>query len=401
MPKRQANNAVVEAFDGTSKAVYSFAGIDSTKLYTGINLKSFKYQVTTNSWTNLPTLPDTLGKVAAGASVVKNKIYIMGGYHVFENGNEISSNKNHVFNPLTNSFEADGANIPVSIDDHVQAVWRDSLIYLISGWSNTGNVANVQIYNPALNSWHVGSSVPNTTSFKAFGASGTVVGDTIYYNGGVKSGAQFVNVPFLRKGIINPLDPSQITWFQEQNNPGASGYRMAATSYKNYAIWIGGGDVAYNYNGIGYYGTGGVSPMDRILSYETISKSWIENLSEPESVMDLRGIAKIDSNTWIIAGGMGLNQAVSNYTYQIKLENISANIKTKNSSKFHIVPNPFKNEIEIIHEKDNQQFKIYTVAGELIHEGRTQYSEKIDLSSLKNGFYFLHVNQSVSKIVKQ
>ena len=41
----------------------------------------------------------------------------------------------------------DGADIPKAIDDQVQAVWQDSLIYVITGWSNTTNVVDVQASN--------------------------------------------------------------------------------------------------------------------------------------------------------------------------------------------------------------------------------------------------------------
>ena len=114
--------------------------------------------------------PDTLGKVAAGASRVGNIIYIFGGYHVLANGDEISSNKVHRFDVSQNQFISDGAPIPIPIDDHVQAVWKDSLIFVVTGWSNSQNVANVQIYNPSTDTWLAGTSVPNTSHDKVFGA---------------------------------------------------------------------------------------------------------------------------------------------------------------------------------------------------------------------------------------
>ena len=76
-------------------------------------------------------------------------------------------------------------------------VYKDSLIYVVTGWSGSGfsgtNVANVQIYNPANDTWSVGTPVPNTNQYKAFGASGIIVEDTIYYFGGAKiSGFNFL-----------------------------------------------------------------------------------------------------------------------------------------------------------------------------------------------------------------
>ena len=185
MPERISNNAVTQGVDGSGNInVYSFSGIDSTKLYSGINLKSYRYNVTTALWETIASLPDGQGKIAAGASTIKNKIYIIGGYHVNANGSEVSSAKVHVYDPTTNTYLLDGAEIPVPIDDHVQAVWRDSLIYVVTGWSNNNNVPDVQIYDPAHDNWLIGTATPNITQYKMFGASGVIIGDTIYYNGG-------------------------------------------------------------------------------------------------------------------------------------------------------------------------------------------------------------------------
>ena len=191
MPMKISNNAVTQGVLNGIQYVYSFGGIDSTKNYTGINLKSFRYNVSTNSWDTIPDLPDTRGKIASGASTIDSVIYIIGGYHVSFGGNEVSSNKVHRFNINTNTYLSDATAIPIAIDDHVQAVWKDSLIYVITGWSNSGNVPNVQIYNPISDSWTVGTSTPNNNIYKSFGASGTIVGNTIYYFGGASMGGSF------------------------------------------------------------------------------------------------------------------------------------------------------------------------------------------------------------------
>ena len=156
MPERVSNNAVVAAKSGGASFVYSFTGIDSTKKWSGIHLKSWRFNTMSEVWQQIPPVPDPAGgKIAASASVVKNKIYLIGGYHVAANGDETSSKKTHRFDPETNDWLPDGADIPVAIDDHVQAVWRDSLIFVVTGWSNTANVPNVQIYNPSTDAWRV------------------------------------------------------------------------------------------------------------------------------------------------------------------------------------------------------------------------------------------------------
>jgi N-acetylneuraminic acid mutarotase len=313
MPFRTSNNAVCEAVVGIDEVVYTFGGIDTTKIYSGIHNRCFKYTVGTDTWIEIDTLPDA-PKIASAASFVKGKIYILGGYHVAAGGSETSSNKVHVYNPGTESFEADGASIPVPIDDHVQCVYQDSLIFVVTGWSNSGNVPNVQIYNPLLNQWQVGTSTTNNAFYTAFGASGYIIGDTIYYHGGASGGA-FGAKKFMRKGYINPLDPTEITWTLMDDAPGDAGYRSACSAHGNTIFWIGGSAKSYNYDGIAYDGSGGVDPSARVLHFNNSVYQYSDEIAEPYGVMDLRGVAKFGNDRWIICGGMDTNQVVSNRTF--------------------------------------------------------------------------------------
>ena len=257
MPFATSNNAVCEARVAGNEFVYSFGGIGTGKTYADIHLRSFKYNVMSDLWQEIDPLPDGLSKIASGASFVKGKIYIIGGYHVYSNGNEVSSDKVHVYNPTTEAYEADRTPIPIPIDDHVQCVYKDSLIFVVTGWSNAGNVPNVQIYDPTFNSWQVGTSTPNNVYYTSFGASGYIIGDTIYYHGGA-SGGSFGARNYLRKGFINPSDPTNIVWLPYESAIGINGYRSACSGDGSVVFWVGGSSVSYNYNGIAYNGSGGV-----------------------------------------------------------------------------------------------------------------------------------------------
>ncbi|MCI5056244.1 MAG: kelch repeat-containing protein, partial [Flavobacteriales bacterium] len=310
------NNAVCEGFINNQPYVYSFAGLDDSKLPSGIHLRSFKYDVNNDIWSSIPDLPDTMGKIAAAATYINGIIYIIGGYHVFDNGHEVSSNKVHRFDVNTNAFLSDGANIPTAIDDQVQVLWRDSLIFVISGWSNTTNVPDVQIYNPYHDTWSTGTPVPATGAYMAFGASGNIIGDTIYYFGGARMGSAFPIQNTMRKGIIDPNDPTQIIWSNSVIDSQINGYRMGSFEHAGSVFWIGGSAVTYNYNGVAYNGTGGVPPLKRQLSFNPSNSNYeINDLLEVP--MDLRGVARVNANTFYTAGGMLDNQTVTNKTHKI------------------------------------------------------------------------------------
>ncbi len=407
LPVRVSNNAVCEGFIGNNAYAYSFAGIDSTKTYEGIHLKSFRYDLQTSTVTQLPDLPDTLGKIACAASRVGNIIYISGGYHVFADHSELSSNKMHRFDIVTNTFLSDGADIPVATDDHVQVVWRDSLIFLISGWSNTGNISDVQIYNPALDNWTVGTGIPNNHIYRSFGASGVIFGDTIYYFGGARSSFGFNIQNFLRKGIINPDDPSQIEWSYEVPDENVNGYRMAATTVKSTLHWIGGSNVTYNYDGIAYNGSGGVPPANRDLYTSVHSISWSEDLL-PEIPMDLRGIASINDSVKYIMGGMIANQEVTNTIYKLEWDCTFLDLSSKEENGNPVIyPNPF-NEVINIKSVSGNQFRtlsVYNAQGEeVISQNITNDFVEISTIKLSSGLYYLVLegenNISTQKLVK-
>lgn len=308
-PEPVTNNAVSEGFINNAPYIFSFGGLDSTKAYLGIHQRSYRYNLKNNSWLQIANLPDTLGKIANAATLIKDTIYIMGGYHVFENGTEISSNKVHRYAVKSNRFLSDGAPIPIPIDDHVQTVWRDSLIYVISGWSQKENIPNVQIYNPYTNIWNIGTSTPNNNQFKAFGASGVIVKDTIYYFGGAAMGKSFPIQSQLRKGVINPENSQNIAWTTSNLDSTYSSYRMAATTVSENPHFIGGSATTYNYNGISYQNSIGVSPHYSEFYYKNGKlKKNLEQLLP----MDLRGISSVNDSIKYLYGGMENNQKVSN-----------------------------------------------------------------------------------------
>jgi len=315
LPEPITNNAVSEGFIDGNPYVFTFGGLDSTKLFSGIHKRSYRLDITSNAWQQIDDLPDTLGKIASAATRIKNTIYILGGYHVFADDSEKSSNKVHRYDILKNKFLEDGTSIPVPIDDHVQVVWRDSLIYVITGWSDKENVPNVQIYNPEINSWSIGTPVPDNHIYKSFGASGTIVGDTIFYFGGASMGKHYPIQNILRKGIIEANNPTQIKWSHQVLDSRIVGYRMAATKLNNRPHWLGGSTTTYNYNAIAYNGSGGVHSSNRDL-YLSNNKFGITILKKLP--MDLRGIAEINDSTFIIIGGIKENQKVSANVYLLE-----------------------------------------------------------------------------------
>lgn len=399
MPYAISNNAVCEGYINDMPFLFSFSGIDTSKIYSGISNRSFKFDITSNTWQEIEALPDSNTKIAAAASFVNGKIYIIGGYTVLQSGNEISSNKVHIYDPISNSYLPDGTDIPIAIDDHVQCVYNDSLIYVVTGWSNTTNVNDVQIYNTYLNTWQEGTATPNGTNFKVFGASGAIIGDTLYYLGGAKIGNNFPLGDAFRKGYINPQNPNEITW-SHQNLNSAVAYRQACINLNDSLYFIGGSKTSYNYNGVAYNGTGGVEPSLEIVRYVPINGELELFINAAPEIMDLRGIAKTGEKIYL-AGGMQSGQNVTDKVYSFTFNDnyiFTENLFPENHISFTfdaiiLKPNTFR------------KYCIVNLNGSLISCNRVNQLNRIDISELDAGSYIIQAtnfsNQlHVKKFVK-
>lgn len=385
-PEPVTNNAVCEGFSAEGTFIYSFAGIDSTLQSSGIHLKSWRMNTQTLQVEALPNLPDTLGKIAAAASRVGNLIYIIGGYHVFPNGSELSSNKVHRFDIAQNQFLTDAAPLPVPIDDHVQAVYKDSLIYVVTGWSDNGNVPDVQIYNTYTNTWLAGTSTPNTNAYKCFGASGEIIGDTLYYFGGA-AGFNFAAQTELRKGYINPGNPTEITWSETEPSPAITGYRSAACLTDQAIHWLGGSSVTYNFNAIAYNGSGLVAPANHTVYYHP-NGNWG---SQPgiDIPMDLRGVANITDRRKQLIGGIGPDGVVHSSVIELVYSGSLAVTDALVTDELILIPNPTSGMQSV---KKSGHLSIYTNTGSLVYRHQVRQNQLLDISSLREGTYVSVLN---------
>ncbi len=391
LPEAVSNNAVVAAKTSNGTYAFSFSGILAGKTHTDIHKKNFRYSVDDNLWEQIADLPSGNGRIAAGASVVKGLIYIIGGYEVFANGNERSFDEVHIYNPETNSFLENGTPIPTPIDDHVQVVYQDSLIYVITGWSNTTNIGLVQVYDPGLDEWKQATPLPNSSQYKVFGASGSIVGDTIYYSGGARALNNFPPSNTLRKGAINIDDPYKIAWSGVTANE-AVGYRMAGFSYTGQCYWYGGSKVTYNYNGIAYNGSGGVSPIADLSSFKIDEQKWEKNAGLPVR-MDLRGIARISDSEFMIAGGMIEDQVVTDRCFKFDMSALTSTTRLP-LSEYSFVPNPSTGIVHLKNAPRHGLLEVLDQAGRVVYRIELSNKSTLDLRKLETGIYFFCFRES-------
>lgn len=313
LPAPIANNAVASSTVDGEDRLFSFLGLGSGKDFRAITTRAFALDVKRGRWEPLPDVPGPVGRLAATAQAFGGRVYVFGGYSVAADGKETTSPAVDIYDVRERRYTR-GADIPVPIDDTVSGVWRDRLIFLVSGWSVADNVDAVQIYDPARDTWMRGTAVPGTP---VFGHSGGIVRDSIVYCGGArvqapKSPKYAANSECFR-GDIDPEDPTRVAWRRISNHPGPARYRAAAGPVRTGGVvgvmFVGGTWNPYNYNGVGYDGKPS-EPEATSWIYDIARNEWVEGPRLTAPSMDHRGLVALDGAWWTI-GGFGPGQSVS------------------------------------------------------------------------------------------
>ena len=307
LPRPVANNAVAgHSLDGRTE-VYSFLGIDTSKVWSGVQSWAFRWRLNEDEWSLLPPVPGP-GRLAATAQAVGGRVFVFGGYTVDADGGEVSIESVDIFDPALERWSS-GAPIPIPVDDAVSGVWRDSLIYLVSGWHNDGNEPDVQIYDPWTDTWSQASPIPGPP---VFGHTGGLAGDHLVYVDGAEV---VVGRPRYRlaqsswRGTIDPAQPEHVEWSPLVPHPGPALYRAAALGVEEGVLFYGGTDNPYNYNGLGYDGAPAGARTHGFF-YRVESASWEALPPLPVASMDHRGLA-LARDRVVLVGGMNSAREVS------------------------------------------------------------------------------------------
>lgn len=320
LPRPVANNAGVAVATPDGGAVLSFLGIDASLRWDGVESVAYRWTVGDDAWVELPSVPGP-GRLAATAQAVGDRVYLFGGYTVAEDGSERSLPNVDVYDPASGIWSR-GADIPVPVDDAVSGVWRDSLVFLVSGWHDTGNVDRVQIYDPANDRWLQATPIPGTP---VFGHTGGIAGNAIVYVGGARvtrGEPRYAIEPTAWRGDIDVSDPTRIRWRRIEPPPGPPLYRAAGGSVAGRVIVAGGTDNPYNYDGVGYDGVPS-APRTGVYAYDVTAASWTELPGLAVATMDHRSIA-VAGGRAVIAGGMTRDQTVTDRVTWIETAHLFA-----------------------------------------------------------------------------
>ncbi len=196
-PANQDRLAHAVVYDPLGDKLYMIGGNPAGQSGTYLTA-NYEYNPATRTWATKASMPTARGWLAG--SVVDGKIYIIGGHN--NSGQAIATNE--CFDIAANTWSTRTARPRIGLAA-AEVVWRDSLIYVLGGNNASTGFNNVDIYDATADAWSVGTALP----FPLFMGSAGIIGDTIFIAQGYNNSACWPN---LYKGVINPANPTQITW---------------------------------------------------------------------------------------------------------------------------------------------------------------------------------------------
>lgn len=175
-------NDQIYVIGGTSPVFGSSAGSDLVQIY---DLKSGIWTVGKE---NMPTK-----RQAAAATVIGNKIYVMGGYVCSSSGCTKYDNL-EVYDTTEKRWLVETDPMPMLRPTYYpMAVTMNNKIYAFGGSSLSGMLDTVQVYNPQINTWQDDTAMPLPgTAFSD--SSDSIIDGTIYVVGLMETNGEYTGV---------------------------------------------------------------------------------------------------------------------------------------------------------------------------------------------------------------
>lgn len=327
LPEPVSNNAVASTTIRGKTYIASFMGIAPGKQYSDIHNKVWMHTLGEFGWHDLPDVPSQQrlkGRIAASAVALNNNFFVFGGFTVNPDGSEQTAADSYRLDPITKRYTKLN-KMPVPVDDAVALTYQNRYIYLVSGWSDHGNVNLVQLFDNYTQRWSQATPFPGKP---VFGLAGAMVDNKMLLCDGVAleyyadKKRTYQSQPACYLGIVGS-NANQIDWRLIPHPTGTARYRMAGINTKvngqELMAFIGGSVTPYNFNGIGYNGTA-AEPDGKVWVFSPSEQRWL-NAADTTAVMDLRGLVEVDGEIYSV-GGMTGSQQVSNklVKHQIKLQ---------------------------------------------------------------------------------
>jgi len=241
-----------------------------------------EYDTITDTWTRKADMPTA--RALHAAVVVNGRIYVIGG--LVNPFTAISTVEE--YDPATDTWTRK-SDMPVA--KTAPAVVLDGKIYTIGGVKGREIVLNnlvqtVEEYDPATDTWTSKAEMPTPRDYDL---KLSVVNGKVYAMGGRQSWFSYVSA-------VEEYDPATDTWARKADTPIAGENR--ATTVVNGKIYTIGGWAA------------GRNQLSAVNEYDSATDTWTDKAHIPTPRSAVMGVSVVDGNIYVI-GGLNQNQGSS------------------------------------------------------------------------------------------
>ncbi|TVM01076.1 MAG: hypothetical protein CV087_11385, partial [Candidatus Brocadia sp. WS118] len=277
-PHAVSRSCCVYIVVGGTPYIYQFGGGATTQL-----TNVARYNITSATWTNnYSTMPFA---ISAGSAVADGDsvIYVFGG-------NNPVLGKTLKYNVVANTWTT-LADAPTPATDMLCVKYQDTLVYAIGGGDGlfgTGINNGVRLFRMRSGTWTALANFPVAISMMG----GGIYRDTIIAVAGWLGAAPGSSAT--RKGVINPSDPTSVTWTTIANYPTGGVTRMAS-----YVCMIPG-------QGVGIACTGGAVDGGTITAasnfWNFCTQSWQPLPANSQARSNFKGAGVGNADMYVVGG---------------------------------------------------------------------------------------------------
>lgn len=366
-------------------------------------------------WTQLSDFPSD-GRDDGTAFVIGNKAWCGTGVTAsFELRRDF-----YTFNLQTQVWET-SASMPNGQErQYAVGFSHNNLGYVFGGINQTDFLNDLWQYDPVSNDWTSKSSLPGAGRS---GASGFIFNQQVYIVGGKNSETEALNE-------VWAYDFTSETWTQKANLPFGGRWRASTVSINGSAFLLFGRDETgrfcneiYQYDpnadewtfiglfpgaGRNYVDTkvmndkiicfGGNDSLDTfhndLWRYDPLLNTWTQ-LNALPAVGRRGSMSFTDGQTYYFSSG--LNAALQRINETWKADYVIGLDEITHQDQIKIYPNPASEFTTVdINNSSSAMLKIYNQLGRLCHtENLTKSSNKVSLSNLLPGIYFVSIDDGI------
>ncbi len=334
----------------------------------------YSFDLTTETWTTVASLPAGKERQYACGFTNGTNGFVFGGEAGGSDLNDL-----WMYSPATNSWTAK-ASKPGNGVRGASCFVIGAIAYIIGGAYTTNDAINeVWAYDMTGNTWTQKNNLP-ITNWRGSGAATNGKGYLLYG----------MNSLYAYSRYLYEYNPIADSWTYKSTFAGSGTGKVYANmqAINNDLVVFAGKDSLNACN-------------NQLWTYNLISNSWL-SVSTLTATLRKGGMGFTNAGTYYYTCGISQADVRLKETWKTA---VSVGIRElENKEQFLIYPNPASDFITIKSTKStllNKDYKIYNIIGAMVSSGILDEKNQIDVSSLSQGVYQLHLAGYTAKILKE